>query len=228
MTLDVGKIVSEEHGNFVLNASGNVKLWLHATPTAISGVCKQEDTYHYPLCVCAGGETLKVGSPEVFTVSRDEVNELIKFLKSVLEKTRLPDENAGQADKSGCEHPAEEGCGEGWMEPIERLSKLSYIGYSYPPPISRRVFTHPFYEEPRRYSQFEALLEVVRMSNVSGGDVIECLGREDSPYFGVGNSVELVSVNALSQRWSWKTSEVVQFFEQLIRDGWVKFRLRDE
>lgn len=85
--------------------------------------------------------------------------------------------------------------------------------------ISRKLFEHALFKEPREFSKFEAWLDLIQ----------ECAFEEKNTMVHRGRIIEwgrgqtIASVRYLQQRWKWKSIDRVSSFLELLRSqGMIK------
>ncbi|KAA6319239.1 hypothetical protein EZS27_030846 [termite gut metagenome] len=84
-------------------------------------------------------------------------------------------------------------------------------------PISRKIFEHPFWVEDRKYSRFEAWIDILR--NARFEDTRQLVGNR---LIEVKRGQYPISLRFLASRWGWSTKKVNSFLDCLILDKMIK------
>lgn len=83
-------------------------------------------------------------------------------------------------------------------------------------PISRRLFEHQLWCEERKFSRFEAWLDIVQSARFE--DTKQLIGNR---FIEVKRGQMLVSLRFLACRWQWSTKKVNSFLDLLIQDKMI-------
>lgn len=83
-------------------------------------------------------------------------------------------------------------------------------------PISRRLFEHQLWCEGRKFSRFEAWLDIVQSARFE--DTKQLIGNR---FIEVKRGQILVSLRFLAGRWQWSTKKVNSFLDLLIQDKMI-------
>lgn len=83
-------------------------------------------------------------------------------------------------------------------------------------PISRRLFEHQLWGEERKFSRFEAWLDIIQSARFE--DTKQLIGNR---FIVVKRGQMLVSLRFLASRWQWSTKKVNTFLELLIQDKMI-------
>lgn len=83
-------------------------------------------------------------------------------------------------------------------------------------PISRRLFEHQLWCEERKFSRFEAWLDIVQSARFE--DTKQLIGNR---FIEVKRGQILVSLRFLAGRWQWSTKKVNSFLDLLIQDKMI-------
>lgn len=83
-------------------------------------------------------------------------------------------------------------------------------------PISRRLFEHQLWCEERKFSRFEAWLDIVQSARFE--DTKQLIGNR---FIEVKRGQILVSLRFLASRWQWSTKKVNSFLDLLIQDKMI-------
>lgn len=83
-------------------------------------------------------------------------------------------------------------------------------------PISRRLFEHQLWCEERKFSRFEAWLDIVQSARFE--DTKQLIGNR---FIEVKRGQMLVSLRFLASRWQWSTKKVNSFLDLLIQDKMI-------
>jgi len=82
--------------------------------------------------------------------------------------------------------------------------------------LHRKVKVHWLYQEKRRFSRFEAWIDLLLMVNHEDAKVV--LGNE---IIDVKRGQRITSIRQLCERWGWSNTKVIQFLKLLQSDGMV-------
>ena len=80
--------------------------------------------------------------------------------------------------------------------------------------VHRSIREHWLYEEKRKYSRFEAWLDILLMVNHEDKKVL--LGKE---LILVKRGQKIISIRKLCERWSWSNNKVKMYLKTLESDG---------
>ena len=83
-------------------------------------------------------------------------------------------------------------------------------------PISRRLFEHQLWCEERKFSRFEAWLDIIQSARFE--DTKQLIGNR---FIEVKRGQILVSLRFLAGRWQWSTKKVNSFLDLLIQDKMI-------
>lgn len=83
-------------------------------------------------------------------------------------------------------------------------------------PISRRLFEHQLWCEERKFSRFEAWLDIVQSARFE--DTKQLIGNR---FIKVKRGQMLVSLRFFASRWQWSTKKVNSFLDLLIQDKMI-------
>lgn len=83
-------------------------------------------------------------------------------------------------------------------------------------PISRRLFEHQLWSEERKFSRFEAWLDMIQSARFE--DTKQLIGNR---FIVVKRGQMLVSLRFLASRWQWSTKKVNSFLDLLIQDKMI-------
>jgi len=83
-------------------------------------------------------------------------------------------------------------------------------------PISRRLFEHQLWCEERKFSRFEAWLDIIQSARFE--DTKQLIGNR---LIDVRRGQMLVSLRFLANRWQWSTKKVNAFLDLLIHDKMI-------
>lgn len=82
--------------------------------------------------------------------------------------------------------------------------------------LHRKITCHPFYQEKRKFSKFEAWIDLLLMVNHETKKVL--LGNE---LIEVKRGQRITSIRQLCDRWGWSNSKVTQYLKLLESDGMI-------
>ncbi|MFJ7995469.1 Replication protein O [Peribacillus frigoritolerans] len=85
--------------------------------------------------------------------------------------------------------------------------------------LHRKVQSHWIYQEKRKFSKYEAWLDLLMMVNHEDNKVV--LGNE---IFEVRRGQRITSIRKLCEKWSWSNTKVTQFLNLLQSDGMIELK----
>jgi len=86
--------------------------------------------------------------------------------------------------------------------------------------LHRSIVTHWLYEEKRKFSKYEAWIDLLLMVNYKDNKIVQ-----DGKLIEVKRGERITSIRQLMDRWSWSNTKVVNFLEILKKDGMINFEV---
>lgn len=84
----------------------------------------------------------------------------------------------------------------------------------------REIQSHWIYEEERKFSRYEAWLDLLMMANHSDARVMQ-----DGELVDVKRGERITSIRKLMDRWKWSNTKVVKFLEVLKKDEMISYEI---
>lgn len=85
--------------------------------------------------------------------------------------------------------------------------------------LHRQVMNHPFYEEKRVFSKFEAWTNLLMLANYKDNKILF-----NSNWMTICRGQHLTSIKKLSERWGWSNRKVKKFLDLLVADGMLHYK----
>lgn len=86
--------------------------------------------------------------------------------------------------------------------------------------LFRDIQSHWIYEEKRKFSRYEAWLDLLMMVNHSDGKTMQ-----DGELIDVKRGERITSIRILMNRWDWSNTKVVKFLEVLKKDEMISYEI---
>ena len=85
--------------------------------------------------------------------------------------------------------------------------------------LHRKIKDHWIYQEKRKFSKYEAWIDMLMTANHKDNKVV--LGNE---LVDIGRGQFITSIRKLGERWEWSNTKVTKFLELLKQDGMIDFK----